>query len=78
MADRVDWNDLRERRMAEPGVAEAYEAARLAVELGQEVPRPTLPDQAEPRGQHQAEPEPAVRDHAGLSAGSKPADCSRS
>ncbi|MER7457495.1 helix-turn-helix transcriptional regulator [Micromonospora sp. NPDC126480] len=37
MADRVDWNDLRERRMAEPGVAEAYEAARLAFELGQEV-----------------------------------------
>ncbi|GIJ30142.1 hypothetical protein Vqi01_53040 [Micromonospora qiuiae] len=37
MADRVDWNDLRERRMAEPGVAEAYDAARLAFELGQEV-----------------------------------------
>jgi ribosome-binding protein aMBF1 (putative translation factor) len=37
MADRVDWNDLRERRMAEPGVAEAYEATRLAFELGREV-----------------------------------------
>ncbi len=37
MSDRVDWNDLRERRMAEPGVAEAYEAARIAFELGQEV-----------------------------------------
>ncbi|MEV6365798.1 helix-turn-helix domain-containing protein [Micromonospora musae] len=37
MSDRVDWNDLRERRMAEPGVAEAYEATRIAFELGQEV-----------------------------------------
>ncbi|SIN35405.1 hypothetical protein [Micromonospora cremea] len=35
MDDRADWNDLRERRMAEPGAAEAYEAARIAFELGQ-------------------------------------------
>lgn len=25
MGDRIDWNDLRERRMAEPGAAEAYD-----------------------------------------------------
>ena len=37
MSDRGDWRDLRERRMTEPGAAEAYEAARLAFELGQEV-----------------------------------------
>jgi ribosome-binding protein aMBF1 (putative translation factor) len=37
MSDRLDWNDLRERRMAEPGAGEAYEATRIAFELGQEV-----------------------------------------
>jgi ribosome-binding protein aMBF1 (putative translation factor) len=37
MSDRVDWNDLRDRRMAEPGAAEAYEATRIAFELGQTV-----------------------------------------
>ncbi|MFI1192347.1 multiprotein-bridging factor 1 family protein [Micromonospora sp. NPDC020750] len=37
MNDRVDWNELRERRMTEPGAAEAYEAARIAFELGQTV-----------------------------------------
>ncbi|MGN9779301.1 helix-turn-helix domain-containing protein [Micromonospora sp. H33] len=37
MTDRVDWNDLRDRRMAEPGATEAYEAARIAFELGEEV-----------------------------------------
>ncbi|WP_433316822.1 helix-turn-helix domain-containing protein [Micromonospora chersina] len=37
MTDRVDWNDLRQRRMAEPGADEAYAAARLAFELGQTV-----------------------------------------
>ncbi|MEU9504819.1 helix-turn-helix transcriptional regulator [Micromonospora sp. NPDC048170] len=37
MSDRVDWNDLRDRRMAEPGAAEAYEATRIAFELGQDV-----------------------------------------
>ncbi|MFC8614968.1 hypothetical protein ACFT9M_00920 [Micromonospora purpureochromogenes] len=35
MDDRAEWDDLRERRMAEPGAAEAYEAARIAFELGQ-------------------------------------------
>ncbi|WP_405094591.1 helix-turn-helix domain-containing protein [Micromonospora sp. NBC_01412] len=37
MNDRADWNELRERRMAELGAAEAYEAARIAFELGQTV-----------------------------------------
>jgi len=34
MAERESWAGMRERRMAEPGAAEAYEAARLAFELG--------------------------------------------
>ena len=34
--ERSDWGDLRERRMAEPGAAEAYEAARMAYELGRQ------------------------------------------
>lgn len=34
MAERESWEQLRDRRMAEPGAAEAYEAARLAFELG--------------------------------------------
>jgi ribosome-binding protein aMBF1 (putative translation factor) len=37
MTERTDWNDLRGRRMAEPGAADAYEAARLAYELGRTV-----------------------------------------
>ncbi|MBM0239058.1 helix-turn-helix transcriptional regulator [Micromonospora sp. ATA32] len=37
MSDRIDWNDLRDRRMAEPGAAEAYDATRIAFDLGQEV-----------------------------------------
>lgn len=37
MNDRDDWNELRERRLAEPGAADAYEAARIAFELGQTV-----------------------------------------
>jgi ribosome-binding protein aMBF1 (putative translation factor) len=37
MSARANWNDLRARRMAEPGAAEAYEAARLAFELGRAV-----------------------------------------
>jgi ribosome-binding protein aMBF1 (putative translation factor) len=37
MTNRADWSALRERRMAEPGAAEAYEAARIAFELGQTV-----------------------------------------
>jgi ribosome-binding protein aMBF1 (putative translation factor) len=31
---RESWSELRERRMAEPGAGEAYDAARLAFELG--------------------------------------------
>ncbi len=33
-AGRESWSGLRDRRMVEPGAAEAYEAARLAFELG--------------------------------------------
>jgi ribosome-binding protein aMBF1 (putative translation factor) len=32
--ERTDWAELRQRRMSEPGAAEAYGAARLAFELG--------------------------------------------
>lgn len=35
MKERAEWDDLRERRVAELGAAEAYEAARIAFELGQ-------------------------------------------
>lgn len=31
---RASWSELRDRRMAEPGADEAYNAARLAFELG--------------------------------------------
>lgn len=34
MGERGDWAATRERRMAEAGAAEAYEATRLAFELG--------------------------------------------
>ena len=37
MSGRSDWQELRSRRMAEPGAAEAYDAARLAFELGRQV-----------------------------------------
>ena len=37
MGERADWGELRQRRMAEPGAAEAYAAARLAFELGRSV-----------------------------------------
>lgn len=37
MGEGGDWAALRERRLAEPGAAEAYEAARLAFELGRSV-----------------------------------------
>ncbi|MGH3774740.1 MAG: helix-turn-helix domain-containing protein [Pseudonocardiaceae bacterium] len=37
MAGRTDWQDLRSRRMAEPGATEAYDTARLAFELGRRV-----------------------------------------
>lgn len=34
---RPDWQELRSRQMAEPGAVDAYDAARLAYELGQRV-----------------------------------------
>lgn len=37
MAERSDWKQLRDRRMAEPGAHEGYEAARIAFELGKSV-----------------------------------------
>jgi len=37
MSEGGDWAAMRERRMAEPGAAEAYDAARLAFELGRSV-----------------------------------------
>ena len=37
MSERSNWKILRERRMNEPGAAEAYNAARLAYELGRTV-----------------------------------------
>ncbi|GAA3199661.1 helix-turn-helix domain-containing protein [Nonomuraea roseoviolacea] len=37
MTERTAWKDLRDQRMAEPGAAEAFEAARLAFELGRTV-----------------------------------------
>lgn len=37
MNERADWTELRDRRLAEAGAAEAYEATRLAYELGRTV-----------------------------------------
>jgi len=37
MVERTDWRRLRERRMSEPGAADAYEAAKLAYDLGKTV-----------------------------------------
>lgn len=37
MAERTGWSELRERRMGEPGAEAAYQAARLAYELGRTV-----------------------------------------
>jgi len=34
MTERTSWDELRDQRMREPGAVEAYEAARLAFELG--------------------------------------------
>ncbi len=34
MSERTGWGEVRDRRMAEPGAAEAYEHARRAYELG--------------------------------------------
>ncbi|BCJ26391.1 helix-turn-helix domain-containing protein [Actinocatenispora sera] len=35
--ERSEWTELRDRRMAEPGAAEAFEATRIAFELGRSV-----------------------------------------
>ena len=37
MVERESWSELRDRRMVEPGSQEAYEATRLAFELGEAV-----------------------------------------
>lgn len=37
MTEGGNWAAMRERRLAEPGAAEAYDAARLAFELGRSV-----------------------------------------
>ncbi|MEV4321857.1 helix-turn-helix domain-containing protein [Microbispora rosea] len=37
MSEQESWRELRDRRMAEPGAVEAYEAARLAYELGKTI-----------------------------------------
>jgi ribosome-binding protein aMBF1 (putative translation factor) len=34
MSERQDWKQLRQQRMSEPGAEHAYDAARLAFELG--------------------------------------------
>lgn len=39
MSERTDWSAQRERRMTEPGAAEAYLATKLAFELGRRVRR---------------------------------------
>ncbi|MBF6229066.1 helix-turn-helix domain-containing protein [Nocardia abscessus] len=39
MAERGGWAEIRKRRMKEPAAAEAYEAARLAYELGRTIRR---------------------------------------
>jgi ribosome-binding protein aMBF1 (putative translation factor) len=37
MAERKQWREARDARMAEPGAEEAYEVARMADELGRAV-----------------------------------------
>lgn len=37
MSEGESWEHLRDRRLAEPGAAEAYDTARLAFELGSAV-----------------------------------------
>ncbi len=37
MSGRSNWTDLRDRRLADPGAAEEYEATRIAYELGKAV-----------------------------------------
>lgn len=46
MNERNEWADLRDRRLAEPGAAQAYEAARVAYETAREVREVT--DTADP------------------------------
>lgn len=46
----ADWRQLRDRRMAEPGADEAYEATRIAFELGR-----TVREVREERGWSQAQ-----------------------
>jgi ribosome-binding protein aMBF1 (putative translation factor) len=50
MADRSSWAAVRDRRMAEPTARPAYDAARLAYELGR-----TVRQLRETRGWNQAE-----------------------
>ena len=50
MAERSNWVDVRDRRIQEPGAAEAYDAARLAYELGR-----TVRELREARGWSQTE-----------------------
>lgn len=57
MSRRSDWQTLRERRMDEPGAADAYEAARLAYELGGRIR-----DLREQRGWNQTQ----LARHAGM------------
>lgn len=37
MSDRTSWSELRDKRMAEPGAADAYRGAAIAYELGRAV-----------------------------------------
>jgi len=37
VSGRSSWNEIRDRRMAEPGAAQAYHAAAIAYELGSTV-----------------------------------------
>ena len=37
MTDRTSWTEIRDRRMGEPGAREAYQATKLAFELGRAV-----------------------------------------
>jgi ribosome-binding protein aMBF1 (putative translation factor) len=39
VSERSSWNEIRDRRMAESGAAEAYHAAEIACELGRTVRR---------------------------------------
>jgi hypothetical protein len=56
MSERSSWKTLRDRRMSEPGAAEAYHAAKLAYELGRTVR--ALREQHGWRQQSDAAPDP--------------------